>query len=342
MGAKERLGDFVEWGIQHYPAHKYALILWDHGDGWKVVKPAGDNEPRVSENYRSTQVSPHKAVSHDETNGDQLYNREIQSELEARLPAILAAAGSSKSKLDIIGFDACLMAMVETGYAMRNIAEFMVASEELEPGTGWAYHRFLKALVERPQLTGLELAKEIVQSYKDQYTDTTVNAATTLSAFDLREMGTLASELTAFADAMAAAVATNEIVKISSARDACKVYAPEKVFYHVDLVHFLQKYAAATANPSLKSQATELAARFQAAVIDNYAGSKRRGSFGSNGLAIYFPRSGTAYRGDYRAQGGYERKQTDQPESADAIRVEFVEKENWTQFLHAYFARRPD
>lgn len=31
MADPETLTDFIRWGVQKYPAKKYALILWDHG-----------------------------------------------------------------------------------------------------------------------------------------------------------------------------------------------------------------------------------------------------------------------------------------------------------------------
>jgi hypothetical protein len=70
------------------------------------------------------------------------------------------------------------------------------------------------------------------------------------------------------------------------------------------------------------------------AVLANYAGASRRGPFGSNGLAIYFPDSGHQYREDQYAQGGYERTNTLYP-------VEFVQKEAWADLLHAYLAGVP-
>ena len=35
MGDGEVLVDFVRWAPQAYPAERYALIIWDHGQGWR-------------------------------------------------------------------------------------------------------------------------------------------------------------------------------------------------------------------------------------------------------------------------------------------------------------------
>ncbi len=34
-GDPSSLRDFIVWGIENYPAENYAVILWNHGTGWK-------------------------------------------------------------------------------------------------------------------------------------------------------------------------------------------------------------------------------------------------------------------------------------------------------------------
>jgi hypothetical protein len=46
---------------------------------------------------------------------------------------------SGRFKLDIIGFDACLMAMYEVGSTLAPYGRYLLASELLEPGHGWDY-----------------------------------------------------------------------------------------------------------------------------------------------------------------------------------------------------------
>ena len=36
MGDGKALGDFITWGIQQYPAKRYMLVIWDHGQGWRL------------------------------------------------------------------------------------------------------------------------------------------------------------------------------------------------------------------------------------------------------------------------------------------------------------------
>ena len=43
MGDPQTLVDFVQWAATNYPAERYALVLWDHGGGWR----AGPLEPTL-------------------------------------------------------------------------------------------------------------------------------------------------------------------------------------------------------------------------------------------------------------------------------------------------------
>ena len=82
-----------------------------------------------------------------------------------------ATSASLGKPIDIVGFDACLMSMLETAYAFRKSSSLLVASEELEPGAGWDYDYFLSRLLSKPSITPLELSKTIVEAYKARYGD---------------------------------------------------------------------------------------------------------------------------------------------------------------------------
>src|SRR5262249_22553751 len=150
-----------------------------------------------------------RSVSVDDTNnGNQLYNRKIQDAL-------------SGYHLDLIGFDACLMSMIETAYALRNVAHVMVGSEEEEPGEGWKYDDWLNRLEANPSMDGAALGSLLVDSYRKRYGD---NDATTLSAIDLSKAEDVASAVSVLGDQLG-----NELNKNSNgvvqARTKCSVYA---------------------------------------------------------------------------------------------------------------------
>lgn len=129
-----------------------------------------------------------KAVCWDDTNGgDALYMSEVRSALDA-----------AATNVHLIGFDACLMAMIEVAYETRNTGPtVMVTSEETEPGDGWPYNTILSGLKSNPSWTPTQLGSWIVDKYYESYGN-----SETQSAVNLTQMATLATAVSNFADAM--------------------------------------------------------------------------------------------------------------------------------------------
>lgn len=120
MGDPANLQKFLQTATTQFPAKRYSLVFGDHGAGWVGI------------------------VSDESANGDTLDTDELQTALKD----ITAKNG----KLDLIGFDACLMANFEAAKAVAPFAKTMVASEELEPGYGWNYTPLMALLVQNPQM----------------------------------------------------------------------------------------------------------------------------------------------------------------------------------------------
>ena len=332
MGDGATLQQFVEWAREKFPAQHYMLIIWDHGQGWRDTLPAGApsaGRPRLA--------SAGRAASQDESSNDQLYNSEMATALKAALQG---------QRIDILGFDACLMAMVETGYAFREVADFMVGSEELEPAEGWPYERWLKVLTKHPELGAEALTGEIISAYRSHYNEpVNLDPDTTLSSVRLRALEQAADAVDALALALRKHLPT-ESALIRAARTAAKVYAPNAYgdgldyFHHIDFIKFCEELVARTSRAlsaapkelHLRAEAARTAMR--AAVAHNYAGPRRQGGFGSNGLSIYFPASGALHQRDRFADKGYDKDNLKNP-------VEFVQKNSWPDFLSAYFQMFP-
>jgi hypothetical protein len=266
-------------------------------------------------------TSTYRSVSHDETTDTQLYNRDIQE----------ALAGQ---RLDVIGYDACLMAMVETGYAMRKgeVGAIMVASEELEPGDGWQYDDWLPELVNNPAMDGRELGRVLVRSYQRVFG--LPGSEETLSEVDLSRVEAAASAISALADGLIAKLPAQRTA-IRRARNDCAVYAPGRQLYHIDFAHFCDRLIARSSDAQLDQLARAARDAVKATVVQNFAGDQRAGGqFGSHGLAIYFPATGGLYERDPYEQDGYKKDNTFKP-------VDFVRDHRWADFLHAYFAAVP-
>ncbi len=150
MTDSSSLTDFIQWGKSAYPADRYVLILWNHGDG---------------------------------TMGG--YGRdELNDGTTMRLSVIREALKNGGVHFDIIGFDACLMGTLEMAYSLRGYADYLIASEELLPACGWYYATWLNTLSVNPGLDNLNLAKLIVDSFT-VHAGIEANSETTLSVIRL-------------------------------------------------------------------------------------------------------------------------------------------------------------
>jgi len=346
MGDGRVLEDFVAWSRHNFPAKQYMLVIWDHGQGWRLFldKPKNDPSKQPGRRPHQSEAAPgtdstaaasivnvrgpgYRSISFDETsNNDRLYNSEIHEALKSAL---------GKNKLDVLGFDACVMSMVETAYAMRDVARYMVGSEELEPASGWNYKDWLQRIIASSSKDGAELSRATVASYEAEYKIN--DPATTLSAIELSGIEMLASSIDKFSNRLMAHM-KNDLQAVVDARRAISQYGitptTDYKLFHIDLGKFLEEIESRTKDNDLKDAATETRKLIASSVIANYAGTKRQGSFGSNGLAIYFPPKMSEYKNDPHAQHGYEKTNEDHP-------VAFVREHAWADFLHAFLGRVP-
>ena len=169
MGDSTTLSDFLKWGVGEYPAANMGLILWDHGGG---------------------SIS---GVCYDENAS---YDSLLLKELDA---ALCSVRGEMTEPFEFIGFDACLMGTVETANLMAPHANYMVASEETEPGYGWDYVAIGDYLAENPAADGAELGQVICDSFYAGCVEIGSGEEATLSVVDLSRIGDVTSAFDAYA-----------------------------------------------------------------------------------------------------------------------------------------------
>lgn len=131
MSNPDTLSEFIQWTAEHHSADRYDLILWDHGGG-------------TMNGYGADEIYPDSVLS--------LYD--IQQALE-----------TSDVHMDFVGFDACLMGTIETAYMLSDYADYLIASEETEPGSGWYYTDWLTLFGEKVDISTELLGKKIVEDY---------------------------------------------------------------------------------------------------------------------------------------------------------------------------------
>jgi len=168
MGSGESLLEFLEYGLQEYPADRTAVILWDHGAG----SEAGicfDDTTQEQDGLSLVEIN------------DVLYD------LNERLNGF---------HIDLFGCDACMMATYEMAAMLSYYdIDYFVASEELEPGLGWSYTPWLKAVSKDPGMTTEALCERIVDSYMEAGQEAAPDSYLTLSAIDLGKMEGLQSAM---------------------------------------------------------------------------------------------------------------------------------------------------
>lgn len=160
MAKPSTLSDFISWGAKNYPADHYMLVFWDHGGGSITGVCNDDLYPYDSKGRADTLT----------------------------LPEIREALKSSGTSFDVVGFDTCLMATLETAETLAPYAKFMVASEETEPGTGWDYTAWPAWLAQHPGTSGADLGTVICQTYYNKCANVSAASTATLSTIDLAKI----------------------------------------------------------------------------------------------------------------------------------------------------------
>ncbi len=168
MGAADTLTNFLNYCVENYAADKYALIFWNHGNG------------------------PVMGFGKDMQHGNDALT------LSEMLSAMQSSPFGAENKLQWVGFDACLMSSAELSYVWKDYADYLIASQEIEPSFGWDYS-FLSMLGKQDTLSFLQ---NLTQKYYDAcmsyfekkgYDD----RDTTLACFDLTQADALGEAIDA-------------------------------------------------------------------------------------------------------------------------------------------------
>jgi hypothetical protein len=297
--------DFFSWGVESHPADHYLMVLWNHGSGideadlyrraraggLRVVrKGAGGSGvvPRsrarsiASRRFRRSLFSStvdaalrRRGIAYDDTARDFLDNAELHKVIEA----VSRKAGRP---IDIVGFDACLMSMLELAYEHSGLARFTVGSEEVEPGDGWPYDRVLAALAADPGLTPEQFGKTVVREYLKSY----ANDDVTQSCLDLSRAGAVGSSVDRLAGDLKDAIAdAAEYAAFTKALNATQKFEMPDF---IDLYDLCTQLKARTGSAAVKAAADATQQSLSAFVTAE--GHKGSSVSGAHGVAIYFPR----------------------------------------------------
>ena len=246
MTTPSTLTKFITWCAKKYPANRNLLIFWDHGGG--SLSGFG-------------------------------YDQRFSNSGSMSLAGINTALKNADVSFDFIGFDACLMATTENALMLSKYADYLIASEETEPGAGWYYTGWLTQLAKDPGMATIEIGKLIVDDFTDYCAEYVQGAKTTLSVVDLRELeATLPAGIKSFAEKTASMINSNDYAAVSDARAATREFSAKNKIDQVDLVDLAGRMNT--------NEGEALAKIVLSAVKYNRTSADMSNSYG---LSIYFP-----------------------------------------------------
>ncbi|MBW2701832.1 MAG: hypothetical protein JRF33_13535 [Deltaproteobacteria bacterium] len=167
------LAGFGQWAVTCYPAENYMLVIGGHGGGWSISDDDRSLEDRAQEVWGDGYGDVFRSIAPDNSHGS-----EITIDKLARALASISATARQPSdpewrnRLVIYGSDACLMQSVEVIYDLRNTVDYLLGSEQTEPGQGWPYGTIIRALTERPIYFAQRpwaLAEAVLENYGTSY-----------------------------------------------------------------------------------------------------------------------------------------------------------------------------
>jgi len=265
MGDPRTLVDFASWGIKSYPAKHYALIFWDHGASWP-------------------------GVANDDSSDSDLITL---PELAGALANVQKKTGVQK--LDLIGFDACLMGQIDVLQAIAPFGQVAIGSADLEPGEGWAWNAWLKELATKPPQDAVALAPSIIKSFTEFYKEED-DPSVTLAAFDLNKIELMTAQLDTLSSAMIAAM-PKSFKSIGKARSYAAEYAAgDTDISAIDLGYFADSLVTAGAEKPVADAARALSQTIKNGRIAQGNGADHPKS---SGISVYFPRKKKHYDSTY-------------------------------------------
>jgi hypothetical protein len=268
MGDAATLGRFLATATHDFPAQRYGVILGDHGMAWAGA---------------AVSASAHDQLSIDD--------------IRKALQDTVAASG----KLELVGFDACVMGNFEVAKSLAGVARYLVASEEIEPADGWNYAALLTALKQNPAMDGKALGTAIIDSYRDFYARSAQHdkvekaKALTLALIDLDKVAAIDRAVAALGSGSQALLARgghDAWVHLAQARFDAEEYGrtgrmpapPGSEVY--DLLHVAQNIKAKAQDQASAAAADSVIAAVGQAVVYAMHGEARPHA---SGLSIFFP-----------------------------------------------------
>ncbi len=262
------------WAVTEFPSDHLFVDIWNHGSG--------------SLNRNMHEMYQHRGVCYDDSTGNYLTDMNVKHVLDIIVNQYLAGR-----KIDIIAFDACLMADIEIAFTLMPYAHHLISSQETVPGAGFNYTSLLTPFLSANP-DAITVAKNLVSSYNAQYKYS--GQSYTLSAINLDKFGSVVSYTNSIAQLLNKLLATD---KKGSLERVITASANSRYCLHFDEPTYIDLYSFYT-NIYNRISSTGLTATNQAQLktaLRNalsalsqsiYANVKSTNLNSARGVSIYF------------------------------------------------------
>lgn len=255
MAEGSTLRNFLKWGIENYPAENMGMIFWGHGKGTVggVCK-------------------------------DDLFDGKFLS-LESLNSALSETASLMTDKFEFIGFDNCYMATIEVADVIATYANYMIASEELEPADGWDYTVLGNLLGSYPHADWNTIAKTLCDGFISSNSESTESNRITVSVTDLSRLDELLVKFDAYAGDLCGALDdTASLTEFETYLDGAEHFGNNNRFAGYSNSADISDVIKAGSKVSGKTE--ELLSVMDDMVIYQRNGDKHKNA---GGLTVYYP-----------------------------------------------------
>lgn len=257
MGASDTLTDFINYGVTNFESDQYSLIMWNHGAG--AIYGYG---------------------------ADELFGYDSMDLGEMQI-AFENAYASHNTRFELIGFDACLMGSVEVGHVLAPYSDYLLASEELEPGHGWDYEALMNQLSFNQNSSAISFGSAIIDGFVKQAQQQNTDEAITLSLVDLSKIDEVVTALDMLLVNLQASILTGDSAgeSVLRARLEAESYGEGSASIPdsdmVDIIHY-----ASLLRDVYPVQAGRLISAVEAAVVKNINSDLKPNA---SGMSMYIP-----------------------------------------------------
>jgi hypothetical protein len=264
--------NFLKWGWGKFNSENKILVLGGHGNGFKGFAPDYTNPMSKAGNCLNVSSIQSRVINE----GSDI----IFDGLEFGLKESIL----KDNKIQILGFDSCLMSMLEIAHHFKDTVDILISSQAKEPGSGWPYTQIINQLKrsETPELIAVGIVNEYIRNYHTSAvtlsaikTDLTAEAINNLDEFGLLLVNELEENDTLITE-----------INILRYNEEIQTFRDE----YIDILHFagLITESEYFSNP-VKGSAFVILQKVKKCILHN--GSVSEWYKDANGLSVWFPKN---------------------------------------------------